>query len=60
MFDHISVKETLKRKSGHKWSIKKQHEPLGRNMTNYGHIRHRISNADKFSTSATEKAMYGL
>jgi len=60
MFDHISNKETLKRESGQKWSIIKQYEPLWRDMTNYSHITHRISNSDQFSTSATEKATYGL
>jgi len=48
MFDHISIKETLKRESGQKWSIIKQYEPLWRDMTYYGHITHRISNTDQF------------
>jgi len=60
MFDYISIKETLKRESGQKGSIIKQYEPLWRDMTNYGHTRHRISNTDQFSTSAPEKATYGL
>jgi len=60
MFDHISIKETLKRDSGQKRSIIKQYEPLWRDMTNYGHIRHKLSNTDHFSTSAPEKATYGL
>jgi len=29
-------------------------------MTNYGHIRHSISNSDQFSTGAPEKATHGL
>jgi len=60
MFDHISIKDTLKRESGQKWSIIKHYEPLWRDMTNYGRIRHRISNTDQFSTSAPEKATYDL
>jgi len=60
MFDHISIKETRKRESGQKWSIIIQYEPLLRDMTNYGHIRHRISNTDQFPTSAPEKATYDL
>jgi len=60
MFDNISIKETLKRESGQKWTIIKQCEPLWRDLTNYGHIRHRISNSDQFSTSAPENATYGL
>jgi len=58
--DHISITETLTRESGQKWSIIKQYEPLWRDMTNYGHIWHRILNSDLFSTSATEKATYDL
>jgi len=60
MFDHISIKETHKRESGQKLSIIQQYEPLWRDMKNYGLIRHRISNTDQFSTSAPEKATYGL
>jgi len=60
MFDHISIKEALKRESGQKWSIIKQYEPLWRDMTIYGHITHRISNTDQFSASAPEKAAYEL
>jgi len=56
MFDHITFKEPRKRESGQKWSIIIQYEPLERDMTNYGHIRDRISNTDQLSTSATEKA----
>jgi len=60
MFDHISIKEPQKGESGQKWSIIKQYERLWRDMTNYGHIRHRISNTEQFSTSAPEKSTYGL
>jgi len=60
MFDHISVKETLKRECDQKWSIIQQYEPLWRDMTNYGYIRHRISNTDKYPTSSPEKATYDL
>jgi len=60
MFEHISIKETVKRESGQKWSIIKQYEPLWRDMTNYDHIRHRIHNTDQFPSSAPEKAKYGL
>jgi len=60
MFDHISIKAKHKRESGQKRSIMKQYQPLWRDMKNYGHIRHRISNADQFSTSAPEKATYVL
>jgi len=60
MFGHISINETLKRESGQKWSIIKQYEPLWRDMTNYGNIRHRISNTDQFVTSAPERATFGL
>jgi len=59
-FDHIKIKETFKLESGQKWSIIKQYELLWRDMTNCGLIRHRFSNSDQFSTSATEKATYGL
>jgi len=59
-FDHISMKEALKRESGQKWSIIKQYEPLWRDMTNCGHIRHTISNSDQFSSSASQKAPYVL
>jgi len=53
-FDHIKVEVLCKGESGHKWSIIKQYDPLWRDMTNYGHIRHRISITDQFSTSAPE------
>jgi len=59
-FYHISIKETLKRERGQKWSIIKQYEPLWRDMMNYGHIRHWISKTDQFSTGAPEKATNGL
>jgi len=60
LFDHISIKETRKRESGQKRSIIIQYETLQRDMTNYGHIRHSISNSDQLSTGAPEKATYGL
>jgi len=60
MYDHISIKETLKRESGQKWSIIKQYELLWRDKTNYGYIRHSISNSDQFPTRAPEKATYGI
>jgi len=60
MFDHILIKETLKRESGQKFSIIKQCESLWRDMKNYGHKRHRISNTYQFSTRAIEKATYGF
>jgi len=60
MFDHISIKKTHKRESGQKWSIIKQYEPLCQDMKNYGHIRHRISNADQFPIKEPERATYDL
>jgi len=59
-FDHIKFEVQGKRESGQKWSIIIQYEPLKRDMTNYGHIWHRISNTDQFSASAPEKATYAL
>jgi len=58
MFDHITIKVLGKRESGLKGTISIQCEPLKRDMTIYGHTRHRTSNTDQFSTSAPEKATY--
>jgi len=58
MFVHCKFKVPGKLDIGHKWSVIIQYEPLYRDMTNYGHIRHRISNTDQFSTSATAKATF--
>jgi len=58
MIDHITFKEPRKRESDQKCYIIIQYEPLSRDMTNYGHIRHRISDTEQFSTSAPEKATY--
>jgi len=60
MHDHISIKETLKRESGKKWSIIKQYEPLWRDMSNCGHTWRSITNSDQFSTREPEKATFGL
>jgi len=60
MFDNISIKERRQRESGKKYYIIIQYDPLERDMTNCGHITHRLSNSDQFSTSETEKATYGL
>jgi len=59
-FDHIKIQVPGKRESGQKWSTTIQYEPLWRDMTNCSHIRHRNSNTEQFSTSATEKAAYDL
>jgi len=59
-FDHIKVKVPCKRESDQKRSIIIQYELLQRDMTNYGHTRHSISNSDQFSTIAPGKATYGL
>jgi len=59
-FDHITIKVPGKREGGLKWTISIQYEPLKRDVTIYGHIRHNISNSEQFSTSAPEKATYGL
>jgi len=58
--EHNKIKVTRKRESGQKRSIIIQYDTWQRDMTNCGHIRHRISNSDHFSTSATKKASYGL
>jgi len=47
-FNHITIKVPRKRGSGQRWSIIIQYQPLERDMTNYGHIRHRITNTDQF------------
>jgi len=60
VLNHILIKETRKRESGQKWSITKHYETLWRDIRNYGHTRHRISNTAQFSASAPEKATYGL
>jgi len=60
MFDLIMIKVPGKRESGQQWSIIIQYEPLQRDMTIYGHIRHSISNSDQLSTGVPEKATYGL
>jgi len=54
------VKVQCKRESSQKRSIILQYETLQWDMTNYGHICHRISNTDQFSTSAPEEATYDL
>jgi len=59
-FDHITIKVPGKRESGQQWFKIIQYVLLSRNMTNYGHIWHSISNSVQFSTSAPEKATYNL
>jgi len=58
--EHNKVKVPCKRESCQKRSIIIQYETLQRDMSNYGHIRHSISNSDQFSTRAPERPSYGL
>jgi len=60
MFDYITIQEPRKRESVQKSSIIIQYEPLQRDMKNYCHIWHSISNSDQSSTSLPEKATYNL
>jgi len=58
--EHNRIKVPCKRESGQNRSIIIQYETLQQDMTNYGHIRHSISNSVQFSTRAPEKATHGL
>jgi len=60
IFGHCKIKVPGMLDSAEKWSIIIRYESLWRDMTNYGHIRHRITNTDQFSTSAPEDATYDL
>jgi len=56
-FDQITTKVPGKRESGQQWFIIIQYVLLSRDITNYCHIWHSISNSVQFSTSAPEKAL---
>jgi len=58
--EHSKIKVPCKHESGQKRSIHIQYETLQRDMTNYGHITHSISNSGQFSTGTPEKATYVL
>jgi len=59
-FEHIKIKVPGKQESRLKWPIIIQNVLSLRVVTNCGPIWHSIANSDQFSTSAPEKASYGL